>query len=97
MVIIKLTNGYFIEKEKLDYVLKKEYIATSKQYPEGHLTVKDVGYYGKKLDHAINDYLSLVQSESMDGVIFHTMSDYVRTIQNINDLTVKQIIHTLGA
>lgn len=93
MVTIKLTDGYFIEKSGLDYVLKREYVTEKKgNNPGGKLTVKDIGYYGKNLEHALKDYLSLIQSEATYGVIFSSMSDYIRTIRDINDLTVKQII-----
>lgn len=93
MVTIKLTNGYFIEKSGLDYVLMREYMSKPKDpNAEPRLTVKTIGYYGKSLELAIKDYLALVQAEAMDGLVYHSMNDYVRTIQDINDLTVKQIL-----
>jgi hypothetical protein len=98
MVTINLTDGYFIEKAGLDYVLKREYMSKpTKKNPESKLQVKTIGYYGKNLEHAIKDYLSLVQGDSMDGVVFRSMSDYVNSINYINDLTVKQITKLVGA
>lgn len=96
MVTIKLTNGYFIEREGVDHVLKREYtVEPTEKYPEPRLKVKDIGYFGK-LNHAIERYLLLVQSEEMDGEIY-AMSEYARAIKDFNDLTVEEIIKGVGA
>lgn len=97
MVTINLTFGYFIEKSGLDYVLMREYMSKPKKHDaEPRLVVKTIGYYGKSLDLALKDYLSLVQGIALDKDIID-IEHYIQEIKNTNDATVEEIKKLVGA
>ena len=55
LVIIELSNGYFIEIDPMNYTLKRNKAITDKSGEEKQRTVT-VGYYGK-LEHCVKEFL----------------------------------------
>lgn len=93
MVQITLTNGYFIEKEGRDHVLKQNYMAKGKNKQE-HEAVRNVGYFSST-ENAIRCYLEEMQTTELDGLSM-SMKEYVNAIQKANDGAVKQVIEQIG-
>lgn len=93
MVKILLTNGYFIEKEGRDHVLKCEYMAKGKDKQE-HKAVRNVGYFSNT-ENAVRCYLEEMQTTELDGVSI-SMKEYVNKIQSVNEVAIKQIISQKG-
>ena len=93
MVVITLTNGYFIEKEGIDHVLKQNYMAKGKDKQE-HEAVRNIGYFSNT-EQAIRRYLEEMQTTELDGLLIN-MKEYVNAIQVANDGAVKQILSQIG-
>jgi hypothetical protein len=93
MVGIILTNGYFIEKEGRDHVLKQNYMAKGKNKQE-HEAVRNVGYFSST-ENAIRCYLEEMQTTELDGLQM-SMKEYANAIQVANDGAVKQILEQIG-
>lgn len=93
MVVITLTNGYFIEKEGIDHVLKQNYMAKGKDKQE-HEAVRNIGYFSNT-EQAIRRYLEEMQTTELDGLLIN-MKEYVNAIQVVNDGAVKQILSQIG-
>lgn len=98
MITIKLTDGYYIEREGRDHVLKQIYTTQ----PKGRFkdvapkeAIRDIGYFSN-LESALERYLLLVQSERGDGHIVG-MGDYIETINRINQEAIAEIIKVVGA
>lgn len=93
MIVIRLTNGYYIEQEGRDHVLKQMYETQPKgkyknQAPRE--STRDIGYFSN-LESALERYLLLVQSEEGHGLVL-PIKEYVDAVKQINEYTVKQII-----
>lgn len=93
MVVITLTNGYFIEKEGMDNVLKQNYMAKGKDKQE-HEAVRNIGYFSNT-EQAIRRYLEEMQTTELDGLSM-SMKEYVNEIHVANDGAVKQILEQIG-
>lgn len=96
MVTINLTHGFFIEREGVDHVLKREVMTKpTKRSPEPHKIKINIGYFSS-LKNALERYLLIVQSEGANGLELD-INGYVDAVELSNDLTIKQITKLVGA
>ena len=89
MFNITLTDGYFVEVEGVDHVLKQH--TTTKKDKE---VIKNIGYFSS-FTQAFNRYLKEIQSEEADGLVLD-IEEYINTITAINKKAVEDILKIVG-
>lgn len=93
MVIINLTNGYFIEQEPLNYTLKQRFKGEKKDGTPKE-SVRTIGYFGD-LEGAIKRFLKLNQLDENDGLSVD-MKNYVDSIVAANNKACAEIMKLWG-
>lgn len=90
MIKITLTDGYFVEVEGVDHVLKRHTTTQPKKDEETKEVVKKIGYFSS-MTQALVRYLKEVQSEEAHGMTF-SMEEYINAIATINKKAVEDIL-----
>ena len=93
-MIIKLTNGFYIEVDEMNYTLKRKYVTEDKEGKPKDVE-KTIGYYSS-LDGAIKRYITLNQivlnsREAME------LDEFVKSIERINNEALRQFKTMIGA
>lgn len=93
MIRLNLTEGYYIELEGVDHVLKQSYTTKpKKEGAEPKVAERNIGYFSN-LEKAIERYLLLIQSKHGDGLSLN-MNEYIELIREINAESVRMILES---
>lgn len=84
--MIKLNNGYSVEIDNLNYILKKEYESTSKD-GQAKKSEKTIGFFGNMKD-LLERYLECSQKDAI-GESEIDMAEYVRMVERSNEMAVE--------
>ncbi len=87
-MIIKLSNGYFIEVDNVCHTLKQKYIGETKK-GEKKECERFIGYFSN-LEHALEHYVKHYQSDFMADASMD-LDTYLRCVKDSNIMAVKQI------
>ena len=82
---IKLTNGYYIEVEPLNFTLKQKYVSNK----TGKEAERTFGYF-RKLEEALDKFLRLNQIDVLSDMGMG-MHDYVKKVEESNRMAVQAI------
>ncbi len=86
MTTIELKNGYYIELDRLNYMLKRKCTGKDRNGAEKEST-KDLGYFGD-IREAVLRFLKLVQADVLDGETIG-IKEYAELVEWSNKLAVQ--------
>lgn len=86
-MIIKLTNGFFIEIDEMNYTLKQNFIGKGKD-EKPKTSVRVIGYFST-MDGAIKRYITVNQTQLLLEEAME-MEQYVKSIEKINNDALRQ-------
>ena len=92
-MIVRLTNGYFIEVDSLNHTLKQKYTGKTKDGEEKE-SEKVIGYYSS-MEGAIKGFVKCNQNDLLPCT-FVEMSEYIKSIECINNDAVESIKRIVG-
>jgi len=87
-MIIKLSNGYYIEIDNLNHTLKQNYIGTTKDGEKKEYE-KTIGYFSN-LDNALKRYLIHNQTDFMADSSM-SLDEYLEFVEEANKQAIKEI------
>ena len=89
MATYKLSFGFYIEMDALNYTLRRKYMGKSRDGQEKE-AVKICGYFGN-LESAVKEYLRLVQLENLKDETFSS-DEFLNAIEKSNEAAVEEIL-----
>ena len=92
-MIVRLTNGYFIEVDSLNHTLKQKYISKAKDGTEKE-SEKVIGYYSS-MEGAIKGFVKHNQNDLLPDS-YVEMSEYIKSIECINNDAVESLKRIIG-
>ena len=93
-MIIELTNGYFIEIDKLlNHALRQKFPGKTKS-GEDKESVRTYGYYGS-VRQAVEKFITLNQIDSIADTAVE-LREYVKQSEEINKSAVQAIVYVLA-
>lgn len=87
-MIIKLTQGYFVEPDEMQYILKQRYTCKAKDGSEKE-AVRNVSYH-LTLEQAIEKYLKMLET-SLQPDKAVTLREYVKMYTQATKAAVRAI------
>lgn len=92
MGIIKLTNGYYIEIDPLNYTLRQEYVGKTKEGQEKK-GIRTIGYFSN-MKNAVDRFLKMNQVDELRD-FSGDFKEYVKKVEEVNKTAVKAICEVL--
>lgn len=85
---IKLTKGFFLEKDEWQYILRQRYTAVGRDGSRSE-NVKTISFH-RTISQAVEKYISLLQTDlQTDKAV--TLREYVKMVTQENKRAVKAI------
>lgn len=91
---INLTNGYWLEIDKMNITLKQKYTYKDKQGDQKE-TEREIGYFST-IEGAIKRFLNNNQIDLLSDTAME-MEEYIKSIKEINETAVRQFKTIIGA
>ena len=90
---INLSNGYYIDSDPLNYILKQSYIGKTKDGKEKECT-RTCGYYGS-IRKAVEGFIDM-NNKALTAEYEGDLMRYVGVIEKLNEMAVSDVEKAIG-
>lgn len=91
---IRLTDGFCIDQDEFQYILKQRYTAAKKKDGSGYESVKVISYH-RTLEQAVEKYIYMRQNLLRPDTAV-SLREYVNLVKRDNKEAVKAIKSLIG-